>query len=300
MTGPAPDLPRIAVLVACFNRHRVTLPNIAALEDALETAECRADIHLLDDASPDRTGDLVKAAHPAVNVMVSEGDLYWNHGMRRIFQEARRHGPYDAYLLFNDDVAVDREAVIRAVALWSELNREGPAALVGATRAFAEPCTTYSGYRLPWPNHVLSLDMIEPTDEPQPCATFNANFVLVPARTLEGLGGNDPYYRHGFGDFDLGLAIRKRGERMLVAPGWIGKCDINPRPVPSRHGLLRRLREGLTGHNDQRQNAYLMWKFGENKPLTLLAIGWMLAKRLRLLVLNLPHVRPGTASAIEQ
>ena len=66
--------PRIAVLVACFNRAAITLPNIAALEAALEAAACTFDIHLLDDASPDRTGERVKAAHPRINVVVSEGE----------------------------------------------------------------------------------------------------------------------------------------------------------------------------------------------------------------------------------
>lgn len=295
--GPAPDLPRIAVLVACFNRHRITLPNMAALIAALGAAPCRFDVHLLDDASPDRTGELVKAAHPAVNVVVSEGDLFWNRGMLRIFTEARRHGPYDAYLLFNDDVAVDAGAVSRAVALWSAVNREGPVTLIGATRAHDEPRTTYSGYRLSSPHRVLSLARVEPGAQALPCDTFNANFVLVPAATIEALGGNDPFYWHSFGDIDLGLSIRRRGERLLVAPGWIGRCDDRAVGVPSRHGLWRRLRQGLSGREDPRQNAYLMWKHRASAPMAALAIAGMLAKRLWVLASNAPHVMPGGPDA---
>ncbi len=292
-----PARPRIAVLVACFNRHRITLPNMAALIAALEAAPCTFDVHLLDDASPDHTGDLVKAAHPAVNVVVSEGDLFWNRGMRRIFGEARAHGSYDAYLMFNDDVAVDAAAVERAVALWSELNAAGPATLIGATRAHGEPRTTYSGYRQTSRHRVLSLARVEPGDQPQPCDTFNANFVLVPAATMEELGGNDPFYWHSFGDIDLGLSIRRRGERLLVAPGWIGRCDDRAVGVPSRHGLWRRLRQGLTGREDPRQNAYLIWKHRAHAPGAALAIAGMLVRRLSVLIRNAPHVMPGGPDA---
>lgn len=289
--------PRIAVLVACFNRAAITLPNIAALEAALEAAACTFDIHLLDDASPDRTGERVKAAHPRINVVVSEGDLFWNRGMQRIFEKARRHGPYDGYLLYNDDVAVDPAAVARAVALWSELNRDGPATLIGATRADAEPRTTYSGYRLTSRHRVLSLARVVPGDEPRRCDTFNANFVLVPAATMEDLDGTDPFYWHSFGDIDLGLSIRRRGERLFVAPGWIGRCDDRAVGVPSRHGLLRRLRQGLTGREDPRQNVYLIWKHRSHAPGAALAIVGLLAKRLWVLVSNAPHVMPGGPDA---
>jgi hypothetical protein len=71
---PAPDLPRIAVLVACFNRHRITLPNMAALIAALEAAPCRFDVHLLDDASPDRTGELGHGAHFRADVLALHGE----------------------------------------------------------------------------------------------------------------------------------------------------------------------------------------------------------------------------------
>ncbi|HPZ48097.1 MAG TPA: glycosyltransferase [Novosphingobium sp.] len=288
--------PRIAVLVACFNRAAITLPNIAALEAALEAAACTFDIHLLDDASPDRTGERVKAAHPRINVVVSEGDLFWNRGMQRIFEKARRHGPYDGYLLYNDDVLVDREAVVQAVALWSSLDREQPSTLVGATRAIDEARTTYSGYDLTHPGQLI-IAMLEPGREPRPCDTFNGNFVLVPAATLEELGGLDTYYWHAFGDHDLGLMIRKRGERIMLAPGWIGACDGHIPPVPSRHGLWQRLRRGLTGREDPRQRIYMIRKHSASRPAALFAIGLMLVKRLRILALNRPHVHAHSADA---
>lgn len=291
--------PRIAVLVACFNRHHITLPNMAALVAALDAAECDFVVHLLDDASPDRTGELVKSAHPGFNVVTSEGDLFWNRGMLRIFTEARRHGPYDAYLLFNDDVAVDPAAVASAVSLWTRLNAEQPTTLIGATRSSSEQRTTYSGYRRRNPHRLLTLERVEPGETALPCDTFNGNFVLIPAATLEALGGNDPFYWHYFGDIDLGYGIARRGERLLVAPGWIGQCDDRPPPARSRHGLWTRLRKGLTGRDDPRQNVYLIWKHAPSKAMALVAIGGMLAKRIWILVSNSPHVMPGSADALK-
>jgi GT2 family glycosyltransferase len=282
--------PRIAVLVACFNRVRTTLANVGALIAALDKSEFRYDVHLLDDASPDETGAKVRAAYPQVNVVWSEGNLFWNLGMRRIYLEARRYGPYDGYLLFNDDVAIDAEAVVRFLKQWAELNAVRPTTLVGATLSGDGSRTTYSAYRTRGRHRPLNLYRIDPADGPVPADTFNANFVLIPGETLDALGGNDPHYWHNYGDIDLGLSISRAGERLLLADGWIGRCDHNAPARPSRHGLLRRLRRGFSGRESPRQQAYLVWKHAENRAIAALVIVAMLAKRAAMLVANKPHV----------
>ncbi len=289
--------PRIAVLTATYNRYAITRANIAALVAAIAQTACEAEIFLLDDASPDQTGPRIKTEFPQIHVKISDGNLYWNQGMRSAHREAQSHGPFDAYLLFNDDVTVDDAAFIRIVAAWAALNREAPTCLVGATQDNNRQSTTYSGFLLRNPNNVTDIHVIEPTHEFQPCDTFAGNFTLIPAAVFDDLGGLDPHFWHGFGDLDIGLSITRAGFHAVVAPGWIGCCDGHDPPARSRHGLLRRLKEGFTGFEDRRRLAYLMWKHGESRFWTACEIGLMLLKRLRVVVLNLPHVKAQSASA---
>jgi GT2 family glycosyltransferase len=284
-TAPAA---RIGVLVTCYNRVETTLANLGALIAALDRSGAEYTVHLLDDASPDETGARVSAAYPRVNVVRSEGNLFWNRGMHRIYQEARRHGPYDGYLLFNDDVTVNEDNVVKFVECWIQLNRERPTTLIGATSGSSGTQTTYSAYRLRHRHRLLAVSLLEPGDELQEADTFNANFVLVPGPVLDALGGPDPRFLHYYGDIDLGYSIRRMGVRQLLFPGWVGRCDMGKPLGHADGGLFRRLRLGLTGHANPRQNAYLIWKHAENRAVAAVVITAMLIKRLASLVLNKP------------
>lgn len=279
--------PRIAVLVACYNRCDITLANLAFLIEALANSGTNAEIFLLDDGSPDLTGEKIAAAYPQVNITVSEGDLFWNRGMHRIYTIARKYGPFDGYLLFNDDVRVSSLAVRQFLLLWRKLNTEKPTTLVGATHVMRGTQTTYSAFWRPNRLRPLSLALIEPNETLQPADTFNANFVLVPGATFDRLGGTDPAYWHSFGDIDLGYRISgEPSDRLLLAPGWIGACDGRPAPPPSDEPLLRRIRKGFSGLNDARQPARIIWRFAPNRFVAIGVIVAMIAKRLSLQVLN--------------
>src|SRR4051794_16275211 len=96
---------RLAVLITCFNRVETTLRGLRKLIEALDTiANLGFEVFLVDDKSPDGTGAVVKAAFPSITVIVGTGDLFWNRGMCLAFQSAQTRGPFDCYLLFNDDV----------------------------------------------------------------------------------------------------------------------------------------------------------------------------------------------------
>jgi GT2 family glycosyltransferase len=290
MISHDPAWPRIAVLVACYNRWRVTLPNLGEILDALKAAHTSFQVFLLDDASPDGTGRRVREAYPEVKVIDGDGHLYWNRGMHRLHKVAREEKAWDAYLLFNDDVTVDASAVSQFLALWRVLNSEEPTTLVGATTALTGKRITYSGMRQTSPRRPLRLSAVEPSERPLPIDSFNGNFVLIPANAFDGVGGLDEYYKHSFGDVDLGLSLRAKGHRILLAPGTIGRCDDRPPAVPSRHGLMERMRRGLTGLEDPRQHMHLVWKHAPTRVSAAVAIAGMLAKRLLVLAANRPHV----------
>ena len=68
------------ILVACYNRIAITLSNLSRFVEALDVADQPYRLFVLDDASPDGTGDKI--------------NLFWNRGMNRHFDEARKHGPF--------------------------------------------------------------------------------------------------------------------------------------------------------------------------------------------------------------
>lgn len=278
---------RVAVLVACYNRCEITLDNLGHLIEALDSSGIDADIFLLDDGSPDRTGNKVASEYPQIKITIGEGNLFWNRGMHRIYTVARQYGPFDGYLLFNDDVRVNPFAVRQFLSLWQRLNTECPTTLVGSTHATGGTQTTYSAFWCPNRFRPLTLELIEPNETTQPADTFNANFVIVPGKTFDRLGGTDPVYWHSFGDIDLGYRISAgQNDRVLLAPGWIGACDGRPAPPPSDQPLLRRIRNGFSGLNDARQPARIIWRFAPNRFLAIGIILAMLVKRLSLQILN--------------
>ena len=80
-SAPGPERPSVAVLVACYNRVQVTLPNLGRLIEGLDRWKADYQIFLLDDASPDMTGAKVREAYPQITVVEGTGSLFWNRGM---------------------------------------------------------------------------------------------------------------------------------------------------------------------------------------------------------------------------
>ena len=92
---------RTAILMTCYNRVGTTLRCLERLKvAAARIADAQFDVWLVDDASPDQTGEKVKAAYPEVNVIQSPGNLFWCKGMRLAWDKAVASGiKYDFYLL---------------------------------------------------------------------------------------------------------------------------------------------------------------------------------------------------------
>lgn len=289
----------LCVLVTCYNRVAITLPNLVRLCNALDEADQPYSLFVLDDASPDGTGDAIRERLPHATVVTSEGNLFWNRGMRRILTVAREGGKhFSGYLIFNDDVRVFANAVADTIGVWRRLNVERPTTIATATHATDNLRTTYSGYRLKNRYHPMAVRMIDPDGNLQPVDTFNGNFVLIPRSTMEAIDPFDPVYWHSFGDIDLGLAIRARGEPVLLAPYPIGECDDRgAQGARSRHGMMVRIRKGFTGLENPRQNMHLILKFAPSRIIGIGIIGRMLTKRLWMLIVNDPHVMPGSPDA---
>ena len=71
---------RIATLLTCHNRVAKTI----ACLSSLQAINFNSDIYLVDDGSEDGTSKIVNKLYPNVNIILGNGDLFWNRGMYRL------------------------------------------------------------------------------------------------------------------------------------------------------------------------------------------------------------------------
>jgi GT2 family glycosyltransferase len=219
---------RIAGLVACYNRVALTLRCLTSLFEAFEHQDATLELFLVDDGSPDKTGEIVKQRFPQVHVITGTGSLYWNPAMCWAYAAARAAGPFDAYLLFNDDVELLPDSVGKMISSYVDLNRRAPSVLAGPVCEKATGKTTYGGLVSTAKYRPLAFDMVPVTSAIRECDTFQANFVLVPAKAMDQVGGPDPVYHQCYADVDLGLVLRERGCKTYLYSDHIGYCEGNP------------------------------------------------------------------------
>lgn len=238
---------RVAVILACYNRKDRTLQCLERLfRAAAKVPYAKLSVFLLDDASPDGTGDAVLHHYPMVKVIQGAGDLFWNRGMHRAMTIAMEEG-FDYYLWLNDDTMLAESALANFIETSDRLrertNKDG--IVVGTTETeFGSGLATYGGrVRLSkW--RPLQFQLVLPGAAPSPCDTMNGNCVLIPASVVARIGALDPVFRHSMGDTDYGFRARKAGFDIWVMPGFAGVCPKN-RPegewVDRKVPLSRRL-----------------------------------------------------------
>jgi GT2 family glycosyltransferase len=255
---------RLAVLVTCYNRVETSLASLRRLDACLTALpEIDATIFAIDDASPDGTGGRLKEAIPGLVLAYGNGNLFWNGGMCSAYRLARKHGSFDAYLLFNDDVIVDAEAIKSFFADFRRLNAQQPAILVGSTRSREGGEITYTALRRVSLWRPMAIERVMPNGTLQPCDSFNGNFVMVPGAFFEEVGGLDPRYKHAYGDLDLGYVAGQHGILRLLAAEPIGWCEPHA-PLPPPTTWLERLQRKTRGmwvkHDSFLQRSYFLLK----------------------------------------
>lgn len=222
---------KACVLCSSFNRAATTVAGLTSLSNALgQVPGLSFTIFLLDDASTDGTAAQVRQALPDVCIVNGTGSMFWNRGMIAAYGAARAapQGPWDAYLLFNDDTDVDADGVRQLFNHYMQENAAGPTACVGRLVDPDTGISTYGGYRRPLRCHPLRIVPVEPTGAVEACDTFNGNFVLIPGAAFDAIGGLCPDYWHSYGDIDTGYALTRHGARVVLVASPIGTARRNP------------------------------------------------------------------------
>lgn len=216
----------IAVLCTCHNRVDITTKGLMQLSSCLSKVEAAAfHIYVVDDGSTDGTSERLRQSLTNVSIIQGSGNLYWNRGMLRAYEEAKKCSKYTHYLLFNDDV-VTNEASILSFFRDLDLIGSNECILVGATvDSFGS--LSYSAFSRSTSCRPLLFERLKITNTIQRCDTFNGNFVLIPRHIMHALNGLDPVFQHGYGDIDLGLRAKSNGTPIFLASTPVGICEPN-------------------------------------------------------------------------
>ena len=224
----APSAVSVCALLTCFNRRDTTLACLRALGASMGVEHVELHAVLVDDGSSDGTAQAVRAEFPWVEVVVSDGSLFWCRGMHLAFETAFRKG-FDHYVWLNDDTTLRNEALagLLACEAWLRARTDAPVIVVGNTVDPVTGAHTYGGERQPSALASFRVERIAPGPAPQRCDTMTGNIVLIPALAAECVGNIDPAFEHAMGDTDYALRARRLGVELWVAPHVHGSCAHN-------------------------------------------------------------------------
>lgn len=211
---------KIAILITCYNRIEKTKEclkhcfNSLALVDNFEH-----DIFLLDDDSPDKTGEIIRNTYPSINVIYGNGKYFWSGGTRKLWELASTKKNYDYYVWLNDDSILDKNSFS---VIYNDLKTKNSSIIVGTFIS-----SNKSLQKITYGGRNKNLKLIEPSGEPQECTLINGNFVFIPREVFKKIGFLSNKFTHNYGDIDYGLRAIKKKIKIFIASEVVGVCNQN-------------------------------------------------------------------------
>ena len=175
------------------------------------------DIFVYDDGSTDGTPELIKEKFPQVHLTIGYGNFFWCKSMHFAMKEATNNGNYDFYLMVNDDVCFEKDAL--SVMLRSYYRAKESCAVVGAIKAVDTEDYTYGGRD--------ELEKLILPGENIRCTWANWNCFLLDKEIIHNVGIIDGKYQHAFGDYDYSYRMIKAGYNIYVSDRCVGRCNLN-------------------------------------------------------------------------
>lgn len=203
-------------MVVNWNGGDANLACLAALDAQTRRPER---VVFVDNASDDGSLELVRNAHPDLEIVAHDRNLGYaignNAGIRRALDEGA-----DAVLVLNNDVVLDADVLAR---LEEALERDPAIGIVGPRVVYDhDPSQLWAvGGMLTWRENLTTLVGQGQPDGPEWERERAVDYVpgcalLVRREVLEALGGFDEGYFAYTEDVDFGLSAAERGWRSVV------------------------------------------------------------------------------------
>ena len=215
---------KIAVLSCSYNRVKTTSRFLESIVNQKIPDKCTLDVYLLDDNSPDGTGEYVQSHFPTVHVEKGSGALFWAGGMRTLWKRVMAKEDYDFFLLLNDDVIL-KPGTVKDLMAARSLSNYKENIIMGTVLDSSSQYITYGGLKLTNKLTGKAVFLRPDSTKLQACEIGNANIMLVDKATVKKIGILSELYTHGIADYDYTLTGIKNGVKAWVAPGYYGCCD---------------------------------------------------------------------------
>jgi len=211
---------KTAILITCYNRLETTIECLKHCFNSLSLIDrCDHDIFLLDDNSPDKSGEIIKKMYPSINVIYGNGKYFWSGGTRKLWEFASTKKDYDYYVWLNDDSILFKNAFS---VIYNDLNDKKSSIILGTFISSNQNLNeiTYGG-------RDKHLTLLKPSGEPQECSLINGNFVFIPKEVFKKVGFLSKMFTHNYGDTDYGLRAIKKNFKVFIASEVVGICNKN-------------------------------------------------------------------------
>jgi len=171
---------------------------------------------MMDDGCTDGTVEAVTTEFPQVIILKGDGNLFWNRGMYKCWQEAVK-SHHDFYLWLNDDTMLfdnALEVMFKDYATTGEMSIISGCCCDTATQTE----TTYGG-------RDDDDNLIPMNGELQKTVAMNGNVVLIPNCVVDSIGIIDPYFKHSAGDNEYSFRAKKWGIPTYITSAFVATCD---------------------------------------------------------------------------
>jgi GT2 family glycosyltransferase len=224
---------KTALVIPVYNRRETTLQGLKSLS-RINTKNLDVKIFVVDDASPDGTGEAVRKNFPEVQVIDGDGSLHYAAGTNRGIEAALKWNP-DYIVTMNDDSVFHEQFLQRLV----KTAEDNPRSIIGALLLlWDEPHKVFQvgqkwkAFRGGWemPENLTAFNVGQKAFEVE-CLVGNC--VLFPVEAIRENGLMDEKkFPHGWGDAQYLMKMRKAGWKLLIEPKSLVWCEPNTNPAP--------------------------------------------------------------------